>query len=312
MLKTRHNLTIPLLALLAWLGLCAPAIAKTLIGVIMPGDTPYFTEVHKALQESLKTEMPPGSDFEIILQHPFPDPVALGNATRKLVAAGADILITYGATATLAVINEKVKLPLIYSGVYDPENAPFAGLNLTGCGYKIPMTSLLRYLKELKHIAAVSVLYCSLENDTVRQVNELSELAKEQQITLIPINIKNREKLDKAQLSKGDAILITGGSIVNLQLEEILAIAQAHQQPSIGIFPDSKEAGVTISLYNNPQSQGKKTAQIAAQIIAGQHPRDIKPEIMRNTELVFNLRGAKEIGVKIPFQMVAEASKVIK
>jgi len=286
-------------------------MAKTIIGVIMPSTTPNGAEVQRAFYEALKAEAPT-ADIEIIFQHPFPDGVALGNATRKLVAVGADLLVTYGTTATIAALNEQTKLPLIYSGVYDPDNAPFAGLDLTGCGYKVPLTSLLRYLRELKPINSVCALYSSLENDTVRQVNELTELAKEQRITLIPINIKNGEELDLSQLSKGDALLITGGNVVNQRLPEILAIAQARQQPSISILPDFNASGVTISLFNNPQDQSRKTAQMAAQIMSGRQIREIKPETMRHTELVFNLRGAKSLGVRIPFQLVAEASKVIK
>ncbi len=311
MAETRRNLTLALLVLLAYLCLPAWVSAKTVIGVIMPSGTPYAGESQKIFRETIKEEAP-NADIEIIIQRPFPDAIALGNATRKLVAIGVDLIVTYGTTATITALNEKGKQPLIYSGVYDPDNAPFAGLDLTGCGYKVPLTSLLRYLKELKPINSVSAIYCSLENDSVRQVNELTELAREQQITIIPINIKNGEELDVARLSHGDAVLITGGNLGNLRLNEILATAQTNQLPSISILPDSDEAGVTISLYNSPQAQSRKSAQMVTQIMAGRKTRDIKPETLRNTELVFNLRGAKNIGVKIPFQMVAEASKVIK
>lgn len=307
----RHSATL-LLALLAWLCLPTPAPAKTVIGVIMPGTPPYFLEVHKAFLEALKSEVSPAHDLEIIVQRPFPDAIAIGNATRKLVAAEADIIVTYGAAATLAVLSEKIRQPLLYSGVYDPANAPFVGRNLTGCGFKVPLSSLLRYLRELKPCDAINVLYCSLEDDSVRQVGELAELAKEQQLTLNLINIRSREELKRAPHPKGDALFITGSSVINMLFDEVLAMAKVAQQPSVSILPDLNEAGVTISLYNSPVEQGRKTAQLLAQILAGRPPREIKPETLRNTELVFNLREAKSIGVKIPFQLVAEASRVIK
>jgi len=311
MTDIRRYLPIPLLVLLAWLWLPSPAPAKTIIGVIMPSTTPYAEEVQRVFKETLKAEGQ-NADMEVVVLHPFPDSIALGNSTRKLVAIGAELLVTYGTNATIAALNEQTKLPLIYSGVYDPENAPFARLDLTGCGYKVPLTSLIRYLRQLKPINTVSAIYCSLENDTVRQVNELTEITREQRIALIPINIKADDELDFTQMNKGDAVIITGGSIVNLRLPEILAMAQTHQQPSITILPDANEAGVTISLYSNPKEQSRKTAQMAAQVLAGREIREIKPETLRNNELVFNLRAAKSIGVKIPFQLVAEAGRVIK
>jgi len=311
MAETHRNLLITLLTIMSWLSLPAAATAKSTIGLIIPRGTAESAEIQRTFQETLKAEAP-DTEVDFIIQHPYPDTIALGNATRKLVVAGAELIVAYGTTAAIVALNEKTGLPLLFSGVYDPGNAPFAGLELTGCGYKLPLSSLFRYLRELKPISTVCAIYCSLENDTVRQINELTELAKEQRITLIPINLMSTVDLDPTQLDKGDAAIITGGNIVNLRLVEILAITQARQQPSISIQPDTNAVGVTIALYNSPQAQSRRTAKMAAQILAGRPARDIKPETIRNTELVFNLREAKGIGVKIPFQMVAEASKVIK
>jgi putative ABC transport system substrate-binding protein len=301
-----------LLPLLLWAFLPASAFGKTVVGVLMPGNSSYFQEIHKAFLITLAAKTPSGTTFEIIVQKPYPDAIALSNAARKLLAADPDIVVTYGTSATLAVLNEKGRSLVIYGGVYDPLTAQLAGPRATGCGFKIPLTSLLRYLRELKKIESLNVLYCSLEDDSVRQLTELSELAKEQQLTLNPINLKNREDLKKATLDKGDAIFLTGSSVVASMLDEILALAKNRQQPSVGIFPDRDEAGITIALYHDPLAQGRKMAEIAALVLAGHPPNEIKSETLRNTELMFNLKEAKIIGVKIPFQMVAEASKVIK
>lgn len=287
------------------------AWSKTVVGVIMPGNSHYFQEIHKAFLTGL-TAKSPGTSFEIILQKPFPDLVALSNAARKLLAADPDIIVAYGTSASLAILNEKSRIPLIYGGVYDPLNTQLTGPRVTGCGFKIPLTSLLRYLRELKKIDTLNVLYCSLEDDSVRQLGELAELAKEQQLTLNRINLKDREDLKKAALGKGDAIFLTGSSVVASMLDEILALAKGLQQPSVGIFPDRDEVGITIALYHDPLVQGRKIAEIASQVLAGRPPGEIMPESLRNTELMFNLKEAKNIGVKIPFQLVAEASKVIK
>lgn len=301
-----------LLALLLGALLPASAWSKTLVGVMMPGNSPYFQEIHKAFLTTLVAKSPTGTNFEIMIQKPFPDAIAMSNAARKILAADPDIIIAYGTSATLVVLNEKSRIPLIYGAVYVPLTSQLAGPTTTGCGFKIPLTSLLRYLRELKKIETLNVLYCSLEDDSVRQLNELAELAKEQQLTLNPIDLKNREDLKKATLDKGEALFLTGSGVVASMLDEILAMARTRQQPSAGTFPDRDEAGITITLYHDPLTQGRKIAEIAALVLAGRSPREIKPESLRNTELMFNLKEAKNIGVKIPFQLVAEASKVIK
>ncbi|HSH12192.1 MAG TPA: ABC transporter substrate binding protein, partial [Desulfurivibrionaceae bacterium] len=288
------------------------AWSKTVIGVMIPGNAPYFQEIHKAFMATMAAKLPAGRKFEVIIQKPYPDATALSNAARKLLTADPDLIVTYGTSATLAVLNEKNQVPLIYSGVYDPPTAQLESTSATGCGFKIPLTSLLRYLRELKKIETLNVLYCDLENDSVRQVNELAKMASEQQIILNRINLRHHDDLKTAPLNKGDAIFLTGSVVVASMLDEILAAPQSSQQPSAGIFPTPDEAGITISLYHNPIDQGTKTAELAIQVLAGRPAREIQPESLRNTDLTFNLREAKNIGVKIPFQLVAEASKVIK
>lgn len=308
----RQHLQCLLVVLLLGAFLPASAWSKTVVGVMMPGNSPYFQEIHKAFLLALTSKSPAGTNFEILVQRPFPDAIALSNAARKLLAADPQFIVAYGTSAALAMLNEKGRTPLIYGGVYDPLTAQLNGPTITGCGFKIPLTSLLRYLRELKKIETLNVLYCSLEDDSVRQLNELVELAKGQQLNLNRINLKDREDLRKAALDRGDAIFLTSSSVVASMLDEILALAKKHQQPSVGIFPDREEAGITIALYHDPLAQGRKIAEIAAQVLAGHPPNGIKPESLRNTELMFNLKEAKNIGVKIPFQLVAEASKVIK
>lgn len=308
----RPHLPQILLGLLLAALLPSMAWSKTVVGVMMPGNSPYFQEIHQAFLTTMKAKSPSGTNFEIIIQKPFPDATALSNAARKLLAADPEVIVTYGTSATLALLNEKSQVPLIYSGVYDPPTAQLAGPRVTGCGFKVPLTSLLRYLRELKTIETLNVFYCDLEDDSVRQVNELAELAREQQLILNRINLKHRDDLKTAPLNKGDAIFLTGSVVVASMLDEILTAAKGRKQPSVGIFPAPDEAGITITLYHNPLAQGTKTAELAIQVLAGGAPREIKPESLRNTELTFNLREAKNIGVKIPFQLVAEASKVIK
>jgi len=294
---------------------CAPLVlaGETLIGVVMTGDTPYYAEMHKAFVDTLKSSIPSGEKIEIILQRPFPDPIALSNAARKLIAADVDLIVSYGSPATLAVIQEKSKIPHVYAGAYDPEAAKIAGARMTGCGYKVPLSSFLRHLKSLKEIATLTVLYSGLEEDSVRQVDELRRLAGEQGIGLQKINITKYGDIGGigAQLT-GDAVFITGSAVVNAWLDDILKIVKEKKVLSASILPDQNEAGVVLTLYLNPHDLGAKAAEMVARIRRGEQPEAIGSVIFRHTELVFNVREAKELGVKPSINLIAEATKVIK
>lgn len=286
--------------------------AKTLVGVIMTADIPYYASMHKALVENLKKNLPE-EEVEFILQRPFPDPIAWSNAARKLIAIEVDLVISYGAPATQAVLFEKSGIPVVYVGVYEPEEVKISGDNVTGCGYKIPLSSLLRYFKRIKQINKLQVVYSSNEEDSVRQMTELIKLCKQQRIELSRIDIRTYDDLRKFKgIGKDDAVYITGSALAHIWIEDILSLLWKKRVPSVGIFPDPKELGMLITLYQPPEQQGEKAAEIVARVIQGSNPEDIAPEVLRTTELVFNLDEANQLGITFPMQVIVEATRVIR
>lgn len=287
--------------------------AEKLVGVVMTGNSPYYSEMHRAFAESLANRLGGSIQVEIIEQKPFPDPIALSNAARKLIVADVDLIVSYGSPAALAVLHEKSRIPLVYAGVYDPGSLQINGPSVTGCGYKVPLSSLLRYLKELKRIDNLTVFYSSLEEDSVRQLRELSELAIPLKITLVKIDIKGIQDIQGMNLQKStDAAFITGSSIVSQWLGEILALLKEQNLPSAFVLPDKNENGVTIALFQGAGEQGEKAAEIAARVLLGEQAKEIAAEVLRSTELVFNLKEAKAMGMKNPMKLIVEATRVIK
>ena len=308
MITGRHHFVRFLLLTLLLLCTAPAGHAQQRIGVIMTGDIEYYRAMHEVFVEGLK-----GSQAEIILQRPFPDSIAWSNAARKLIALDVDLIVAYGSPAAQAVLHERSNIPVVYAGVYDPENAVLAGGKVTGCGFKVPLSSLLRYFRRLKEINSFSVIFSSLEEDSVRQRKELQVLAQQQNIKVSEYDIRSRKDVEQLRDSgNDDAVFITGSALAHLWIDDILAIAHEERHPTADIFPDPLEAGVLITLYPPPQAQGKRAAEMVKAILAGARPTDIEPELFRETELVFNLVAAEYIGIKFPIQLIVEATRVIK
>ncbi|GAB4340867.1 MAG: ABC transporter substrate-binding protein [Desulfobulbaceae bacterium] len=288
------------------------AAAKTLIGVVMTADIPYYRDMHSSFQERLAATMP-GKEVEYILQRPFPDPIAWSNAARKLIALDVDLIISYGAPATKAVLFEKSNIPVVYAGVYEPGATDIGGKNVTGCGYRVPLSSLLRYFKRFREIKKVRVVYSSTEEDSVRQMTEIVSLSEEQRVELSRMDIRSHGDLRKfSELESDDGVYLTGSGLAHVWLDDLLSVSRAGKIPVVDIFPDPDEEGVLITLYHPPAEQGGRAADMAARIIGGEKPQDIVPQVMRDTELVINLVEAKRQGIMVPMQLVVEATRVIR
>lgn len=302
--------------LLAVVMICTlPVLARAefLIGVVMTGDVPYYRAMHEAFVEALDTSVSAGENVQIILQKPFPDPISLSNAARKLIAYDVNLIVTYGSPATHAVLNEKSKIPVVYAGVYDPEKAALQGKRITGCGFKVPLSSLLRYMKRLKQIDTLRIIYSSVEEDSSRQAEEMLVLAEQQGVLAKKIDIRSRKDLAHLEtIGANDAVFITGSSTAHLWLENIMSFVHRQKVPTATIFPDSEEVGVLITLFQPPHEQGEKAAEMALQVLKVEPPGNIQPDVLRGTELVFNLREAQQVGLKFPIQLIIEATRVIK
>lgn len=309
-----HYLVSRLLPILFFLLFCPGLSAgSTLVGVIMTGNIPYYESMHKAFVEKLKHELPVGENIEFILQRPFPDPIAWSNAARKLIAIEVDLIVSYGAPATQAVLYEKSNIPIVYAGVYEPEEGNYKGALVTGCGYKVPLSSLLRYFKRIWDMKKLRVVYSSNEEDSVRQMTELNALAEQQNIDLARIDIRSHGDLRKLKsIGKNDAVYLTGSTLAHIWIEDILSLLWEKRVPAVGVFPDPDELGLLITLFQPPEQQGEKAAELAAKIIGGERVENIPPELLRATELVFNLNEANKLGIIFPLQLIVEATKVIK
>ncbi len=286
---------------------------KVLVGAIMTADIPYYAAMHQAFVENLKKSLPADEEVQFILQRPFPDPIAWSNAARKLIAIEVDLIVSYGAPATHAVLFEKSKIPVVYAGVYEPQEADVVGRYVTGCGYRVPLSSLLRYFKRLKDVTRLHVVYSSNEEDSVRQMTELVKLAQQQNIDLSRVDIRSQTDIKKIKgIGRSDAVYVTGSALAHIWIEDILALLQEKKVPVVDIFPDPAEAGILITLFHPPDQQGDRAAEIAAKIIGGEPAENIGPELLRETELVFNLLEARQLGITFPIQLIVEATRVIK
>lgn len=278
----------------------------------MSGDIPFYGAIHEIFVSELNRRFAGAEDIEVILQRPFPNPISWSNAARKLIAFDVDLIVTYGAPATEAVIHEKSSIPQVYAGFYEPGESTVKSNHATGCGFKVPLSSFLRYFKRLKTINTIGIVFNSLEEDSFLQYQTMRSLADQQNIKTEKIDIRSKEDLGKLETVKSDGVFITGSSLIHLWLDDIVMSFEQKQIPVADIFPDDTESGVLMTLYPPTNSQGEMAAEMASKILLGAKPADISSIIFRETELVFNLVEARHLGIEFPIQLLIEATRVIE
>ncbi len=303
-----------------WMLLCilllcaAPAgAADKTVGVVMSGNVSFYQEVHKAFVGAMTRE---GFDYrkiDTLMQMPSPDPMSWTNAARKFVVADINVLVTYGAPATIAALKETDSIPIVYAGVYDPAAIGISAKNATGISSKVPMTSLLKYAKKMVAFTRVAVVYNELEPDSVMQADELSRLESQYGFHTVRMPIKRHDDANKLVFAgKADIVLISVSAVANEALETILKIARASKTPTLSQLSDTAEKGVVLSLAPSASEQGETAGKFTARILRGEKPAGIRTEAPKLVELVVNLKEAGALGLKVPIDLLSDATKVIK
>lgn len=295
------------------LGATSAAAADKTIGVVMSGNITYYQEIQKAFAVTLVKEGFDHSKVDTLLQMPAPDVLSWTNAARKLVVADVNVLVAYGAPSALAAIRETKSIPIVFAGVYDPAAIGVAARNIAGISSKVPLTSLLRYLRKLMPFTRLAVVYNESEADSVRQAEELTQLESQYGYQTVRMPIK---KVDDARrlvfAGKADAVFITVSAAANEALDTIIKSAHGSKIPTVSQTGGTAEKGVILSLAPSPVEQGEAAARIAAKLLRGANPSSIPSEVPKLVELVLNLKEANTLGLKVPMDLITDATRVIK
>jgi putative ABC transport system substrate-binding protein len=248
--------------------------------------------------------------IRLLVQQPHPDHISLSNAVRKLKAYEADVLITYGWLATEIAVLEKTGIPIIYTCVYEP--CEFSAKNITGVCSKTSISSLLRYLKSLKDINRLGVIYDSTEADSKKQMNDIARLSLNYNFTVQEINMKKTKDITKIfDNIRLDAIFITSSSSANSKFSYLINLARNYKIPSASLLYD-KTIYATIVLSPSVSELGEKTAKKVIDFLNGISVDRMKVETARETELIFNLKEARHMNFKIPLDLITEATWLIQ
>jgi putative ABC transport system substrate-binding protein len=302
-----------LLAAAAFGGATAAAAADKTVGVILSGNIGYYQEIQKAFAGALVKEGFGHSKVDTLLQMPAPDVLSWTNAARKLVVADVNVLVTFGAPSALAAIRETKSIPIVFAGVYDPSAIGVAARNTTGISSKVPLTSLLRYLRKLMPFTRIAVVYNESEADSVRQVEELTQLESQYGFQTVRMPIR---KVDDARrlvfAGKADAVFVSVSAAANEALDSIIKNAHGSKIPTLSQTGGTAEKGVILSLAPSPIEQGEAAARLTARVLKGENPSSIPPEVPKLVELVLNLKEANALGLKVPLDLITDATRVIK
>ena len=237
-----------------------------------------------------------------------------------IVVAGGDVLIRAAKSATKTI-------PIVLTGAgADPVEAGFVeslarpGGNVTGVTFLSRELGgkRLELLKEgVPKLARVAVFYDPAATGSALELkDELPVAARALGLTIQPWEVRAADGFEKvfAALNKHrpDGLYVLGGTLMGANRKRIAGFALKSRLPSVYQSSEAVVDGGLMSYGADRADSYRRVAYYVDRILKGAKPADLPVEQPTKFEFVINLKTAKQIGLTIPPEVLARATKLIK
>jgi putative ABC transport system substrate-binding protein len=246
----------------------------------------------------------------------------------ELVRLRVDIIVAAGGTNVVrTTMNATKTIPIVMAGQgIDPVGAGIVeslarpGGNVTGITNLISELGgkRLELLKEaVPKVARVAVLYDPAAPPSVFQVKEyLPPAARALNLTLQPWELRAADDLDRVFATMGkqrpDGLYVAGGARMLANRKRIVDFALKSLLPSMYFRRQFVDAGGLMYYGADEANSYRRVAYFVDRILKGAKPADLPVEQPTKFEFVINLKTATQIGVTIPPDLLARATKIIR
>src|SRR5215469_6145230 len=244
----------------------------------------------------------------------------------ELVSLKVDVIVTVGASATLAAKEATKTIPIVMAQESDPFGSGFIaslahpGGNITGLSTLSPEVSgkRLELLKEIvPRLSRVAVFGTLTAIGGAKEYLRQTELAAGAfKVQLQYLDLQESKDIEvafrAAKTAHADAAVMFGGNVLNSHRTQIVELAATNRLPATYNAPEFVEAGGLMTYGASIPHLHYRAATYVDKILKGAKPADLPVEQPTKFELVINLKAAKQIGLTIPPNVLAQADKVIK
>ncbi len=247
----------------------------------------------------------------------------LPELAAELVSLKVDIIVTTPNAS--AAKNATKTIPIVFAAIADPvaqgivDSLARPGGNLTGLTVLAPELGgkRLELLKETSpKITRVAFLFNPSGESSSILLKEMETAAHGLGLHIQYLEVRSLNDFDgafAAAVREGAHGLITAPQpVINTNRARILQFVAKNRLPAIYTNPETVEAGGLMSYAPDFSEQFRRAATYVDKILKGAKPAELPVEQPTKFEFVINLKTAKQIGLTIPPDVLARASKLIR
>ena len=249
----------------------------------------------------------------------------LPDLAAELVRLNVDIIVTAGPTDTKAAKKATKTIPIVMGFDTDPVGNGFVtslarpGRNITGLSSLATELSgkQLELLKEIvPKLSRLAVFGTSSNPGNAQQLKEMELAAKAFGVKFQYLDVLDPKDMETAfrAASKGraEAVLVLGSPVLISHRTQVADFAAKSRLPAIYNVAEWVEAGGLMTYSTSITDLYRRAATYVDKILKGAKPAELPVEQPTKFEFIINLKTAKQIGLTIPPNVLAQADRVIR
>lgn len=308
---------------LAWSASVATAEDMPRIGLTYIVEHPAIDAVREGVVDGLASAgYEEGKTIEIVTRSAQGSMATQAQIANEFSGLDLDLVIAISTPSAQALKNTMKDEPVIFAAVTDPVGAGLLtsmsepGGSVTGTSDQQPYPPILELIGKLVPEARnIGVIFNPGEANSVSQIEALKAAATAYEMEIVESPAAQSTLVGDAAASlvgRVDAILLPTDSTVVSVVESVVTVGRKAQLPVFASDTGSVERGALAALGFNYYEMGKLTAQMADKVLKGTNPGEIPAQVPQNQDLYLNAASAGAMGVDIPADMLAGATKVIE
>ena len=243
----------------------------------------------------------------------------------ELVRLKVDVLVTPGTPAAIAAKNATRTIPIVFFRVSDPvplglvDSLSRPGGNVTGFTEisEVLAGKRLELLKEtILKLSRVAVLWNPQNPGNAQQWKESQLPARELGLQLHSMEVSSADKYEgafkEAVKARSGAVAVAQDALAGSNLKIIADLAIKNRLPASYPRGEFVDNGGLMSYGPDPDESLRRVAYYIDRILKGAKPAELPVEQPTKFDFVINLKSAKQIGVTIPPEVLARATRLIK
>ena len=283
---------------------------------------PELDAVRDGIKKSLNDNGYSGDNLKFTYESAQGKPDIAAQIARKMVGDNPDIIVAIATPSAQAAVTASSSIPVVFSAVTDPLAAKLVptlekpGGNVTGLSDMANLKEHLELIKSfIPNIKTLGIPYNPGEANSVSMLASMKVEAGKMGITIVEAAAPKSSDVmiaTKQLVGKVDAIYCPIDNTIISAVESVVKVGIDAGIPVFAGDTDTVARGAVAAVGYDYFDLGRQTGDIVVRILKGEKPGNIDVKMAKGTNLYVNPKMAAMMGTKVPQEVLARATKIIK